>query len=167
MDQPYQPPVVDPYMMQNTYYQPSISTSSTSAPYTSFFNSQPVMGQPAMGQVGMGQSAMSQPAMSQPSMGQPAMGQNTGYMSQQQQLQYGSRNNGYELLQNNNGVTQLNPTTANLSQEYIVDFLGNEIKTAISSSLPAPYTMDSPEVQQYYQQLISVLGIAFQNQVIE
>lgn len=132
-NQPYQPPAVDPYMM-NAYNSPLISSSSPSAPFTSFTNSQPTMSQP------------------------------TGYTLQQQQLQYGS-GYGYGLTQNNIGVAQLNPATANLSPEYITDFLVNEIKITISSNLPPPYTMNSPEVIQYYQQLTAVIGIIFQNQV--
>lgn len=52
-------------------------------------------------------------------------------------------------------------------QRFVKDFLADDIKIAIDSNLPKEYNRDSPEVRQFYQQLIAVIGKSFENQVRE
>jgi len=67
---------------------------------------------------------------------------------------YGSQNN-------NIGVVPQPAST----QNYVINSLIDAITSAVRSNVPAPYSIDSPEVKQYTQQVILTAEIVFKNQV--
>lgn len=67
---------------------------------------------------------------------------------------YGSQNN-------NNGVVPQPAST----QNYVLNSLIDAITFAVRSNVPAPYSIDGPEVKQYTQQVIVTAEIVFKNQV--
>lgn len=62
----------------------------------------------------------------------------------------------------NNRVT---PQPAN-TQNYVVSSLVDAITTAIRSNVPDPYSIDTPEVKEYTQQVILTVEIIYKNQVM-
>lgn len=82
----------------------------------------------------------------------------------QQVLNTENHANGYGKSRDDFGVGQ---QAISPQQRFVAEFLGDDIKIAINSYLPMPYTSDSPEVRQFYQQLIAIIGTAFKNQVRE
>lgn len=66
---------------------------------------------------------------------------------------------------NNNGAAHRPHQTANGPSTYVPDVLASEIKAAVFANIPPPYTSASHEANQYYQQVLSVVGSVFQNQV--
>lgn len=91
---------------------------------------------------------------------------NNMMQQQEQQMEYYYNNNNINtndntLLQSNNGVRP-QPAT---SQTYVPDILSNEIKTAIYTNIPSPYTIASPEVNLFNHQVHVIVGTHFQNQV--
>jgi len=51
------------------------------------------------------------------------------------------------------------------TQNYVLNSLIYAITSAVRSNVPAPYSIDSPEVKQYTQQVIVTAEIVFKNQV--
>lgn len=58
-------------------------------------------------------------------------------------------------------TTQQAPNT----RGYVSDMLTNEIRTQIYTNLPDSYTRNSPEVEEYCQQVMIAVEIFFRNQV--
>jgi len=81
----------------------------------------------------------------------------------QQQMYYGSRTdrNYYGSQYDNIGIVSQSANT----QNYVLNSLADAITSAVRSNVPDPYSIDSPEVKEYIQQVIVTIEIVFKNQV--
>ncbi|XP_060842368.1 transcription factor mef2A-like isoform X2 [Rhopalosiphum padi] len=93
------------------------------------------------------------------SVSQPA----TENMLGQQQMYYGSRTdrNYYGSQYDNIGIVSQSANT----QNYVLNSLADAITSAVRSNVPDPYSIDSPEVKEYIQQVIVTIEIVFKNQI--
>lgn len=100
-----------------------------------------------------GQQTTADYSMSQ-SVTKNMLGQQQAYGNEIDRNYYGSQNN-------NIGVVPQPAST----QNYVLNSLMDAITSAVRSNVPAPYSIDSPEVKQYTQQVILTAEIVFKNQV--
>jgi len=97
-----------------------------------------------------------QPPMADFSASQPMLQQQQTYYDGITDMNYyGSQYN------NNNRVA---PQPAN-TQNYVLNSLVDAITSAIRSNVPDPYSIDTPEVKEYTQQVIVTVELVYKNQV--
>lgn len=82
------------------------------------------------------------------------LGQQQTYGNEIDRNYYGSQDDNIRLV----------PQPAS-TQNYVLNSLIDAITSAVRSNVPAPYSIDSPEVKQYTQQVIVTAEIVFKNQV--
>ncbi|KAE9545311.1 hypothetical protein AGLY_000854 [Aphis glycines] len=133
------------------------SLQSTAAPTTKNINSpyynQPTTADQTTAALFAGQQTTADYSMSQ-SVTKNMLGQQQAYGNEIDRNYYGSQNN-------NIGVVPQPAST----QNYVLNSLTDAITSAVRSNVPAPYSIDSPEVKQYTQQVILTAEIVFKNQI--